>query len=102
LGAVGGAKDVLMTQAMLVGHWHSIWLNTNHGDGTSNNLEALATPLQAGGRMRYRGSTGQAVNGNQWGNGAQNEVSGSIRTNPTQAIPTMSPYMLVNYEVVAG
>ena len=102
LGGKGGAASVLMTQAMLVGHWHSIWLNTNHGDGTANSLEALATPLQAGGRMRYRGSTGQAVNGNSWGNGAQNEVSGSIRTTPTEAIPTMSPYILVNYEVVAG
>lgn len=93
---------MMMTQNMLVGHWHSLWLNTTHGDGTPSSTEALGVGLVGSGRMRYRGSTGQGINGSSWGNGAQNEVSGNIRTNPTQNIPTMSPYILVNYEIIAG
>lgn len=92
--ATGGVESYNMTAGMLVGHWHSLWLNTNHGDGTATGNESLAVPLQAGGRARYRGSTGQAVNGNAWGNGAQNEVSGSIRTTPTEALSTLQPYIV--------
>ena len=91
---------------MLVGHWHSIYLNTNHGDGASTSREALATPLQGGGRARYRGMTGQYVNGNSWGaggaDGNQDEVSGSMRSAPTTPIPTMPPYVVINYEIIAG
>ncbi len=100
LGAKAGAAAVSMTQAMLVGHWHSIWLNTNHGDGTPSSKEALATPLQGGGRFRYRGGTGQGTNGNVFE--GQDEVSGTQRLTPPTPIPTMSPYIIVNYEVIAG
>lgn len=96
----------MMTQGMLVGHWHSLYLNTTHGDGQSTSREALGIGLVGGGRARYRGMTGQFVNGNSWGGGGadgnQNEVSGSMRSNPTENIPTMSPYILINYEVSAG
>jgi len=94
LDATGGVETYNMTTGMLVGHWHSIYLNTNHGDGTSTSYESLSTPLQAGGRARYRGSTGQGVNGNSWGTGAQNEVSGSIRSTPTEALSTLQPYVV--------
>lgn len=100
LGSLGGAKDVMMTAGMLVGHWHSIYLNTAHGDGDSSSKEAISAPLQSGGRYRYKGGTGQGLNGNMFQ--GQDEVSGNQRNNPTQNIPTMSPYMVVNYEVIAG
>ena len=99
-GILGGAKSVMMTAAMLVGHWHSVYLNTAHGDGDSSSKEAISAPLQGGGRYRYRGGTGQGLNGSMFE--GQNEVSGNQRTNPTQNIPTMSPYVVVNYEVIAG
>jgi len=94
LDATGGVESYNMTQNMLVGHWHSLWLNTNHSDGTANSKEALSIGIQGGGKMRYRGSTGQAVNGNAWGEGAQDEVSGSIRTTPTTPLSTLQPYIV--------
>lgn len=89
-----------MTAGMLVGHWHSIYLNTAHGDGTSSSKEAIAAALQGGGRFRYRGGTGQGLNGNQFE--GQSEVSGTQRSAPTENIPTMSPYILINFEIIAG
>lgn len=100
LGSMGGAKDIAMTPDMLVGHWHSIFLNTAHGDGIASSKEALAVHLQRGGRFRYRAGTGQGLNGDTFeGN---NEVSGTQRSAPTENIPTMSPYIIVNYEVITG
>lgn len=100
LGSTLGQTGITMTQNMLVGHWHSIWLNTNHGDGTPTSYESLNTPLQGGGRARYRGGTGQALNGNTFQ--GQDEVSGSVRSTPVDQIPTVQPTIIVNYEVVAS
>ncbi len=92
-GATVGVETYNMTAAMLVGHWHSIFLNTDHGDGTVSSKEALAAPLQAGGRYRYRGGTGQGLNGNSFeGN---DEVSGSTRTAPTAPLSTIQPSKVV-------
>ena len=96
LDRTGGVESYNMTTGMLVGHWHSIWLNTNHGDGTPTFRESLAVPLQAGGRARYRGTTGQYVSGDAWGSadGNEDEVSGSMRSKPTTPLSTLQPYVV--------
>ncbi len=92
-GASVGVESYNMTQNMLVGHWHSIMLSTNHGDGEYVTDEAIAAPLQWTGRRRYRSATGKspshrAVSGND-------EVKGNMRTTPTTPLSTLQPSIVV-------
>ena len=100
LAGTGGVETVTMTHDMLVGHWHSIYLATNHGDGEYVVDEALTSALQWTGRRRYRSGTGQAPSHSAFS--GNNEVNGSHRTTPVTPIPNVQPYIVTNYEVVAG
>lgn len=91
IGETGGSKTHTITNAQLPPHWHSIFLNTAHGDGEVSSYEALTAALQGGGRFRYRGGTGQGHNGSGFmGNG---EVDGSTRAATAHNI--LQPYIVV-------
>lgn len=92
-GGTNGVESYDMTHAMLVGHWHSIFLNTTHSDGASSSKEALNTSLVGSGRFRYRAGTGQGTNGSIFE--GQNEVSGTQRTAPTTPLSTLQPSVTV-------
>jgi hypothetical protein len=94
-GASVGVESYNMTQAMLVGHWHSIFLATNHGDGDYvGNQEALSAPMQYGGRRRYRSGTGIWPDSTS-GFYGQNEINGTARTTPTTPLSTIQPSIVV-------
>ena len=92
-GASVGVESYNMTQNMLVGHWHSIMLSTNHSDGDYVTDEALATPLQWTGRRRYRSATGKTPSHSAFS--GNDEVNGNMRTTPTTPLSTLQPSIVV-------
>lgn len=55
--SIGGEKTHTLTVSEMPSHFHSYYVNIQHGDGNIVSGEALTSGLQVGGRRRYSDGT---------------------------------------------